>query len=430
VTSIGSYAFSSCYGISEYHLLATTPPTLANKNAFNSIADDCKIYVPYSEDHSILNAYKNATNWSTYADYIFEEPHIYGVLWDYSNPSSVLTRIDASAKFANPSPATSVSETGSSPFDRLYPWSDMKRYNVLSDGTVIPDTDSRFDQTNNDTVVWIPPFYYKAVKDTENNTWTWEISPVEENGFSLHPGSGKYIGRYHTSGSASGVYTKSGILPYTNKSLKNYRTYSNSKTNGSGWRMLDFATWSAVQWLYLVEFADFDSQTVLGTGWDTGDMGAMGGTDAAVYHTIKVSKAHNQYRWIEDPYSNAREYIDGIINFGGLIYTAALNFYTGDRSQLPYTGISMGTSGLIKGFGFSYGNSWAFIPDETISGDYTQYVHDQFRTENSAERIGLIGGGAGAGGHGGMFHLALDKSATATNSGIGSRLIKDGNAPT
>ena len=73
VTSIGSYAFSSCYGISEYHLLATTPPTLANKNAFNSIADDCKIYVPYSADHSILAAYQSATNWSTYASKMVEE---------------------------------------------------------------------------------------------------------------------------------------------------------------------------------------------------------------------------------------------------------------------------------------------------------------------------------------------------------------------
>ena len=73
VTSIGAYAFYRCYGMGEYHLKPTTPPTLANINAFTSIPSDCKIYVPYSQDHSILAAYQAATKWSTYASYMVEE---------------------------------------------------------------------------------------------------------------------------------------------------------------------------------------------------------------------------------------------------------------------------------------------------------------------------------------------------------------------
>jgi len=74
VTSIGENAFSSCTGVAEYHLVPTTPPTLANTNAFNSIPADCIIYVPYSADHSVLDAYKTAANWSTYASKMQEEP--------------------------------------------------------------------------------------------------------------------------------------------------------------------------------------------------------------------------------------------------------------------------------------------------------------------------------------------------------------------
>lgn len=74
VTSIGSNAFQNCYSIAEYHLLPTTPPTLSNTSAFTGIPADCIIYVPYSADHSILNAYKTADNWSTYASYMQEEP--------------------------------------------------------------------------------------------------------------------------------------------------------------------------------------------------------------------------------------------------------------------------------------------------------------------------------------------------------------------
>lgn len=74
LTSIAAQAFSGCRSMEEYHFQSTTPPTLANANAFTSIPSFCKIYVPYSADHSVLDAYKTASNWSTYADYIFEEP--------------------------------------------------------------------------------------------------------------------------------------------------------------------------------------------------------------------------------------------------------------------------------------------------------------------------------------------------------------------
>ena len=73
VTSIGNNAFTGCYGISEYHLRPVNPPTIG-ANTFSSISSDCIIYVPYSEDHSVLEAYKTATNWSTYASKMQEEP--------------------------------------------------------------------------------------------------------------------------------------------------------------------------------------------------------------------------------------------------------------------------------------------------------------------------------------------------------------------
>ena len=70
VTSIGSYAFYNCFGAKEYHLLPTTPPSLPNANAFSGIPSDCIIYVPVGS----LEAYRTATNWSTYADQMQEEP--------------------------------------------------------------------------------------------------------------------------------------------------------------------------------------------------------------------------------------------------------------------------------------------------------------------------------------------------------------------
>ena len=69
ITTIEASTFYSCYGMSEYHFLSTTPPTLANTNAFTNIQSDCKIYVPAES----LEAYQTATNWSTYASYMVGE---------------------------------------------------------------------------------------------------------------------------------------------------------------------------------------------------------------------------------------------------------------------------------------------------------------------------------------------------------------------
>ena len=70
VTSIGDGAFYNCYGVAEYHLKPTTPPTLLSTNAFKNIPSNCIIYVP----QGCLEAYQNATNWTIYASYMQEEP--------------------------------------------------------------------------------------------------------------------------------------------------------------------------------------------------------------------------------------------------------------------------------------------------------------------------------------------------------------------
>ena len=63
VTTIGYYAFKNCRGLTSVTILATTPPTLGGTEAFES---NYPIYVPAES----VDAYKTATNWSSYADRI------------------------------------------------------------------------------------------------------------------------------------------------------------------------------------------------------------------------------------------------------------------------------------------------------------------------------------------------------------------------
>ena len=71
VKAIGINAFLDCGNLTEVYCKSTTPPTLGN-GAFNENADDRKIYVLASNDDSIINAYKNAPNWSSYSDDIVD----------------------------------------------------------------------------------------------------------------------------------------------------------------------------------------------------------------------------------------------------------------------------------------------------------------------------------------------------------------------
>ena len=73
VTSIGQQVWNACYILQEIHFKPTTPPTLASTNAFDGIPSTCVFYVPASENHTVLEAYKTATNWSTFASRMVEE---------------------------------------------------------------------------------------------------------------------------------------------------------------------------------------------------------------------------------------------------------------------------------------------------------------------------------------------------------------------
>ena len=67
VNSIGQMAFSSCGGVRYYDFLQHTyVPTLSATNVFSNATTDCQIRVPAS----LVNEWKAATNWSTYADRI------------------------------------------------------------------------------------------------------------------------------------------------------------------------------------------------------------------------------------------------------------------------------------------------------------------------------------------------------------------------
>ena len=71
-TSIGNSAFNSCSSLTTIYVGTNTSTIckLSNTNAFNKCTNLTNIYVPAS----LVDSYKSATNWSSYADKIKATP--------------------------------------------------------------------------------------------------------------------------------------------------------------------------------------------------------------------------------------------------------------------------------------------------------------------------------------------------------------------
>lgn len=344
----------------------------------------------------------------------------YGVLWAYGQSNTSLGRLGLAKTFVNPIPATSLTDEGSSPFDNIMPWAGMKKYNIIDGAIAYSEDDEGFSMTDYDTVVYIPEFWFKAAKDTSAETWVWAISPTEKEGFTKHPGSGRYIGRYHTSGDSSAVFSKSGVAPLVNTNRTNFRTYSHNK--GDKWWMLDIATWSALQMLFLIEYADFNSQNILGRGYGSSSQ-TSGASDGAIYHTVNGGNTYNQYRWVEQPFGRVYDWVDGFMASSRNCYLGTDNATFADStSALTAAGVKLPSSNYITGFGYSEEFPWAFLPDEASGGSASTFVPDYVSSYSGTYAL-CVGGGYSSYDYCGFWYFDAYSSASNAYAFIGSRLL-------
>ncbi|MGI6605713.1 MAG: Ig-like domain-containing protein [Peptococcia bacterium] len=160
-------------------------------------------------------------------------------------------------------------------FDNYAPWSGMKRCTM-----------------DEQVMVTIPKFYYKhTYADGVHQFWVAD-GPLETEGFALHPafrraGEEKeciYMGAYKASIDTSitkkvtvkgengedktltvnALASVSGALPAVQK--KRYEFRASAKARGDNWCIVDALARNAVALLYLVEYADTNSQSAIGQG--------------------------------------------------------------------------------------------------------------------------------------------------------------------
>ena len=355
--------------------------------------------------------------------------NVFGVCWDTSNSSTALTRLTPSTDpyglvtrsvTTEPKPAVGTG-SGSSPFDSYAPWSGMRECNLNASGTVTAwKGDSSFSRSNDYTMVFIPVFYV-AQKRSDTKQYFY-VSDKPKAGFTKHPGSGKYVGKYHI---GSTIVSKSGVAPlsyYTRSWFRN-----TAKNSGSKFHLYDFATYCAIIFLYIVEFADWNCQSKIGQGVTYSNNRAAiysGGTDSMTYHTGHASDSDNlsavQYRWIENLWGNIWQWIDGFNAKGKTAYYCTNPEKYADDTTAGYTNI-----GTLPGNGYimdlTVTDDGLLIP-KMSGGSETTYIPDI--VYSSSDWTVLYGcGGFNDESSAGLLYFGANYSSSNSNSEISARLM-------
>lgn len=381
---------------------------------------------------------EGSTNYVTvnYGKYVKIESltSVFGVSWDSSNPSTALTRL---TKANDPNKLVTVDITtepvpavgtgsGSSPFDSYMPWMGMEEVDIDASGRVYPANRT---SPSSATCVKIPQFYYKVEKS--GNIFRYYVADGPIDGFSLHPGSESYVARYE-----GYLVNKSGgqaLCSYSNTPAKtgltraDFRNYA--KNFASNAQLYDFAAWCAVGLLYRVEYADWGSQEKINRGIvNDSSVHKTGETDAMVYHTGRaagglINTAAVQYRWIENPWGNVFEWIDGINvnNRVPYICTEPESYADDTTSNYTSSGITLPNSGWIKGLGFSSVFPWALLPDTTGGGSATTYIPDYINSSAGWSVVDVSGCYTNAS-IAGLFFFDASQSSGISSQYIGARL--------
>lgn len=352
---------------------------------------------------------------------------VFGVSWDMSTSSTALTRLTPESDpngyvtteiSGGPSPSVGGG-TGSSPFDSFAPWNGMRRVTDPQAGELVS----------------IPKYWY--LWDLDGITLRLYISSTEKEGFFVSPahcdredGAGErnvvYVGRYHC---ASDYRSTTGVAPLSVITRPDARSGIHSL--GTDIWQWDWAMNWTIKMLYLVEFADWNSQGKIGYGCGNNSYAQqMGYTDSMPYHTGTTQSSRTayglgtQYRYIEGLWDNVQDWVDGCYcNSTGInIILNPSNFSDtggGTTVGIPVSGFPDKADITI-----ALGNQWirpistggsidTYIPDTWLfkSSDRTLYVGGRFSYYDDGMDYGL-------------FYVNTESNVYAERNYIGCRLMR------
>lgn len=341
---------------------------------------------------------------------------IYGIQREVNSSSSAWTRTDDSANFTF---SASLGNTaGSSDFDGQPIYKEIERV-TLSTG---------------DVMVKIPKFYFQRYRT--DGVEHIRIADNEVEGFKLHPafehnGTTQdyiYIGAYKTSSNNKSVSGASCTVNQTRATMR-----ANAKAKGTGWSLIDITAKSAVDMLILIEVADWNVQSKIGSGncSTSGSIGT-GKCDGVPNLTGRPSGTDTAvgvvWRGIENWWADLWEWVDGCNWKDGIYYICNnQDNYADDTANnytaLSYTGKTSWSGSYITELGMDDNNPAIMLPTEAGSGSSSTFMTDGCWSSTGWRvlwRSGVYADGLFCG----LASASLSHASSDTYASVSSRLLK------
>lgn len=307
---------------------------------------------------------------------------------------------------------------------------------VVNTGTYTTGGTANYTGSDGQVMVEIPKFYW-YYEEPSSNVYQWWVSPIEfDLNYEVHPAfiTGAttkdyiYMSAFEGNVSSSTLRSISGVQPSTSTNvagtINNFRTYAQAR--GTGWQMQTYWATNALQILYSVEYANFDSQTTIGKGYvdaaagsanesiNTGATISLGNTSGAASGTDGLSAI--SYRGVENFWGNIFKWVDGLNIKNREAFVANENFAS-DTFTGSYT--SVGT--LASANGFVSNIQFPHFLATAVSGSSTSHLYDIY-FQQSGDRVALFGGPWDFGLLAGAFLWTLDRDSSNALRISGSRL--------
>ena len=300
---------------------------------------------------------------------------------------------------------------------------------VVNTGTYTTGGTANYTGSHGQVMVEIPKFWWKTDEPTSDQ-YQWRISDAAQSGFSVHPAfitgatTKDFIYMSAFEGNGNPLRSVSGVQPEASQTIGTFR--SRAQARGTGWQLQTYWGTHALQVLYSVEYANFDSQTTIGQGIvnkasgsgnnseNTGATISLGNTSGAASGTdglVSIS-----YRGVENFWGNILKWVDGINIRNREAFVANENF-----ASDTFTGSYTSVGNLATSNGFVSDIQFPHFLATAVSGSSTSHLHDSY-SQNTGDRIARFGGAWPSGDSAGAFLWSLSLDSSRALRTVGSRL--------
>lgn len=358
---------------------------------------------------------------------------IIGVAWTTNASSPTLTRIGQvgdAGSYTGPASAGALFDAWAGG-----PWKGMQRCNVWDDGSLTSvhgtrcytDTDVG---TLGQSMVQIPAFLYFVDPSSTANTIKFYIGLPSDIGSWIQT-SGGWYGYYQLSAAdmhplfvvdgtnvadayvstyegyfnttTAMIESKAGVAPSTFGTNTLAREYAENR--GTGWELMTIQALSALQLLYIVEYASLNSQASVGNGFtgttlqNTGATGSTG-TDRGnlTYGVTANATTAMSYRGVENLFGNMQTQIEGLnVDASQYAWVAPQSRTRPSYYTWAYVAPYVKYSTILNGGAGSFMKTHCATPAYTFlplagAGNATTYCCDEIFEAAAGDNVLLSGG--------------------------------------